>query len=67
MRKAGLTISEYYILTNVLTDVFNSSDGVTYALCNSVANWCWKNGLNVTDLICLSAQWKQYCESELYY
>ena len=49
IRKAGLTIPEYYILANVLTDAFSSPEGVTYTFYDSVANWCRKNGLKVTE------------------
>lgn len=49
LRRNKLTSCDYEMLHTVLTKVFNSADGKTYCLSESVAKWCKKAGLKVIE------------------
>ena len=49
IRRSGLTITEYYMLADILTDVFNSPLKTSYTFSKGIADWCRKSGLKVTD------------------
>ena len=49
LRKNHLTLHDYNVLLSVLNDVFNGDTHSTYTINSSVAEWCRKAGLTVTN------------------
>ena len=49
LRKNGLSLSDYYILRDVLHDAM--TQGKTETMIQNVASWCGKHGFTVTSTI----------------